>query len=250
MESNKSLMQQIADLLASGELGFHPYSWAFGVVDVSIVPRLFPERIVRISVPGDDWNDSPLGSTAKTLAKLVEDGDLDIAIGYKKIEEKEKFIMKRYIALYKDSAVRDTQICKEDPDTVSLVDDDAWEDWPDAPVYIGLFSAMSEDEAKKAAAESQGCSPACIWLIDLNEDDEYNYLLKFAAGADFEVGELAEKQLRALWTAFCFHESLDVDTAEYDAKLRALYQQMPGYSISCSWCDYEGFGRYMCEFLV
>lgn len=54
MENNKSLVQQIADLLASGELGFHPYSWAFGVVDVAIVPRLFPERIVRISVPEDD----------------------------------------------------------------------------------------------------------------------------------------------------------------------------------------------------
>lgn len=30
MENNKSLVQQITDLLASGELGFHPYSWAFG----------------------------------------------------------------------------------------------------------------------------------------------------------------------------------------------------------------------------
>lgn len=158
--------------------------------------------------------------------------------------------MKRYIALYKDSATRDTQICKEDPSTVSLVDDDAWEDWPDAPVYIGLFSAMSEDEAKKAAAESQGCSPACIWLISLDEDGEFGYLLKFAAGADFETGELAEKQLRALWTAFCFHEGLDVDTAEYDAKLQALYQQLPGDRASCSWYDYEGFGRYMCELLV
>lgn len=251
MENNKSLVQQITDLLASGELGFHPYSCAFGVVDVEIVPRVFPERIVRISVPEDDWNAGPLGGTAKTLAKLVENGDLKIAVGYKKFEEeKEKANMKRYIALYKDSAVRDTQICKEDPSTVSLLDDDVWEDWPDAPVYIGLFSAMSEDEAKKAAAESQGCSPACIWLIDLNEDDEYNYLLKFAAGADFEVGELAEKQLRALWTAFCFHENLDVDTAEYDAKLQALYQQLPGDRTSCSWYDYEGFGRYMCELLV
>lgn len=251
MESNKSLMQQIADLLASGELGFHPYSWAFGVVDVAIVPRLFPERIVRISVPEDDWNDGPLDGTAKTLAKLVENGDLKIAVGYKNIEEeKEKITMKRYIALYKDSAVRDTQICKEDPDAVSLVDDDVWEDWPDAPVYIGLFSAMSEVEAKKAAAESQGCSPACIWLISLDENGEFGYLLKFAAGADFETGELAEKQLRALWTAFCFHESLDVDTVEYDAKLQALYQQLPGDRASCSWYDYEGFGRYMCELLV
>lgn len=250
MESNKSLVQQIADLLASGELGFHPYSWALGVVDVAIVPRLFPERIVRISVPEDDWNADPLDGTTKMLAKLVENGDLKIAVGYKKAEEKETNIMKRYIALYMDSAVRDTQICKEDPSTVSLLDDDVWEDWPDAPVYIGLFSAVSEAEAKKAAAESQGCSPACIWLISLDEDGEYNYLLKFAAGADFETGELAEKQLLALWTAFCFHEDLDVDTAEYDAKLQALYQQLPGDRTSCSWYDYEGFARYMCELLV
>ena len=39
------------------------------------------------------WKDNagPLGGTAKTLAKLVENGDLKIAIWYKKIEkEKEK----------------------------------------------------------------------------------------------------------------------------------------------------------------
>lgn len=158
--------------------------------------------------------------------------------------------MKRYIALYKDSATRDTQICKEDPSTVSLVDDDVWEDWPDAPVYIGLFGAMSESEAKKTAAESQGCSPACIWLISLDEDSEFGYLLKFASGADFEVGEMAEKQLRALWTAFCFHENLDVGTAEYDAKLQTLYQQLPGDRTSCSWYGYESFGCYMCKLLI
>ena len=39
-------------------------------------------------------------------------------------------------------------------------------------------------------------------------------------------------------------------TAEYEAKLQALYQQLPGDRASCSWYDYEGFGRYMCEFLV
>lgn len=157
--------------------------------------------------------------------------------------------MKRYIALYKDSTTRDTQICKEDPSTVSLLDDDVWEDWPDAPVYIGVFSAMDIEEARKAAAEAEGCDPACIWLNPL-DDGEYNYLLKFAAEADFETGELAEKQLRALWTALCFHESLDVDTAEYDAKLQALYQQLPGDRTSCSWCDFEGFDRYMGELLA
>lgn len=88
MESNKSLMQQIADLLASGELGFHPYSWAFGVVDVSIVPRLFPERIVRISVPGDDWNDSPLGSTAKRWPSWSKTAIWTSPLGTKRLKKR------------------------------------------------------------------------------------------------------------------------------------------------------------------
>ena len=158
--------------------------------------------------------------------------------------------MDLYLALYKSTAVRDAQICKGDPSEVSPLDDNAWEDRPEASVYIGLFSATDADQALKATAAAEGCDSACIWLIPLVEGTELDYLLKFAASADFETGELAEKQLRALWTAFCFHENLDVDTAEYDAKLQALYQQLPGDRTSCSWYDYEGFSRYMREFLV
>lgn len=219
-------------------------------MDVKSVPRVLPERIIHISAPEDDWNDNPLFGTAKKLAKLVEDGDFYMDIGYPETEEKEKFFMKRYIALYKDSATRDTQICKEDPAAVSPLDDDGWEDCPNALVYIGLFNGMSRDMARKEVSKSEGCDPTCIELVQVGDQEEYNYLLKFTAGADFETGDLAEKQLRALWTAYCFHEDMNVDTTEYDAKLLTLYQQLPGKRDSCSWYDFEGFGRYMCEFLV
>ena len=104
--------------------------------------------------------------------------------------------------------------------------------------------------ARKEVSKSEGCDPTCIELVQVGDQEEYNYLLKFTAGADFETGDLAEKQLRALWTAYCFHEDMNVDTTEYDAKLLTLYQQLPGKRDSCSWYDFEGFGRYMCEFLV
>ena len=133
-------------------------------MDVKSVPRVLPERIIHISAPEDDWNDNPLFGTAKKLAKLVEDGDFYMDIGYPETEEKEKFFMKRYIALYKDSATRDTQICKEDPAAVSPLDDDGWEDCPNALVYIGLFNGMSRDMARKEVSKSEGCDPTCIEL--------------------------------------------------------------------------------------
>ncbi|WP_289026717.1 hypothetical protein [uncultured Flavonifractor sp.] len=156
--------------------------------------------------------------------------------------------MKKYIALYQSGAVRDAQLCKEDPGTASPLDEDVWEDCFDAQVYIGLFYGMDEQAARKAAAESEGCSQNCVCLVPVAEQEEFHYLLKFAAGADFNAGGLAERQLRALWTAYCFHESLDVDTAGYDRRLQALYQQLPaGDTI---WHSFGEFGNYMCKHLV
>ena len=46
--------------------------------------------------------------------------------------------MKRFVAVYDEAAVRDTQICKEDPNSVSPEMDDVWEDWPNAVSYTHL----------------------------------------------------------------------------------------------------------------
>ena len=45
--------------------------------------------------------------------------------------------------------------------------------------------------------------------------DEFNFILEFIEAADFNE-PIAIVQLRALWTAFCFHHNLDCDTREYD----------------------------------
>lgn len=159
--------------------------------------------------------------------------------------------MKRYIALYKGEATRDTQICKEDPSKVSPLDDDVWEDWPDAPVYIGLFSGMSELAAKKEAAISQGCDPACIDMVPIGDQEEFNCLLKFASMALFEGDALhGAQQLKALWTAYCFHEDLTEGSPEYTARLRAIYHQIPRSAPNCNWNGFEGFACYMGDFLV
>ena len=94
--------------------------------------------------------------------------------------------MKRFVAVYDEAAVRDTQICKEDPNSVSPEMDDVWEDWPNAPMYIGLFAGVDEAGATKAACETESCDANCIRLIPVGDyDEEFHYLLKFAAGAEF-----------------------------------------------------------------
>ena len=159
-------------------------------------------------------------------------------------------MMKKYIALYRNNAARDTQICKENPDTVSHLDDDVWEDCPDAQVYIGLFCAVNEEQAIESAAATEACDKNCICVIPIGDKEELNYLLKFAAGNEEPNNELAEKQLRALWTSYCVHERLDVDTELYQATLESLYKQLPGNHSSYSWTGYNGFAAYMGKYLI
>ena len=135
--------------------------------------------------------------------------------------------MKRFVAVYDEAAVRDTQICKEDPNSVSPEMDDVWEDWPNAPVYIGLFAGVDEAGATKAACETESCNANCIRLIPVGDyDEEFHYLLKFAAGAEFWTDGLPAEHLRALWMSYCFHEALTVDMPEYAAKLEILFNHL------------------------
>lgn len=60
--------------------------------------------------------------------------------------------------------------------------------------------------------------------MDINT--EFAYMRSFIVGADFELDNLPLKQLRALWTAFCFHNGLDVDSNIYDVYLRQLWEAL------------------------
>ena len=152
--------------------------------------------------------------------------------------------MKRFVAVYDEAAVRDTQICKEDPNSVSPEMDDVWEDWPNAPVYIGLFAGVDEAGATKAACETESCDANCIRLIPVGDyDEEFHYLLKFAAGAEFWTNGLPAEHLRALWMSYCFHEALTVDMPEYAAKLEILFNHLPDDHSGIWWTSFQEFAK-------
>lgn len=87
-------------------------------------------------------------------------------------------------------------------------------------------------------------------------DDELQYILMFAKETDFFF-EVAQKQLRSLWTAYCLHKGYECDTLQYDTNLNWVWGELLQNS-SCSWRDDEDegvvgfdlFDDYMCEEVV
>ena len=71
--------------------------------------------------------------------------------------------------------------------------------------------------------------------------DEFNFILEFIEWADFDE-IIAVKQLRALWTAFCFHHNVDCDTREYDSCVLEMWNYLTD-NISNPWSslDFDGF---------
>jgi len=55
--------------------------------------------------------------------------------------------------------------------------------------------------------------------------NEFEFLREFAASNTFSY-PTAREQLRALWTAYCLHNDIDVDTRNYDNGISALWLEM------------------------
>lgn len=87
----------------------------------------------------------------------------------------------------------------------------------------------------------------------ISREAELKYLEAFAYQSDFGE-ELSRKQLRALWTAYCFHHNLDVDTAGYDNDLLGLWSHInkavDAVTEESDWSCYDKFDGYMCVCLV
>ena len=87
---------------------------------------------------------------------------------------------------------------------------------------------------------------------NINVEAEFKYLLDFAKGADFFF-RTQRVQLRSLWTAYCFHANMDVDTKAYDRDLRLVWEALPVNREEDSGGDfstYELFDDFMCVVLV
>ena len=83
----------------------------------------------------------------------------------------------------------------------------------------------------------------------INQEAEMEYLKEFARQNCFD-GENIRDQLRCLWTAYCFHDGLDVDTLGYDNDLFALWGIMMEETETGGWKDYDSFDNFMCKYLV
>ena len=51
---------------------------------------------------------------------------------------------------------------------------------------------------------------------------ELEFICEFAKESDLEY-EIAQRQLRSLWTAYCFHNNIDCDTRRYDNDLSTIW---------------------------
>ena len=84
----------------------------------------------------------------------------------------------------------------------------------------------------------------------ISQEAESEYLKEFARQNCFD-GEAIMDQLRCLWTAYCLHHGLEVDTLEYDKELAGLWYALAETEPEAAgWKDYDSFDNYMCKFLV
>lgn len=77
---------------------------------------------------------------------------------------------------------------------------------------------------------------------------ELDYLKNFARESHLDE-DLCRDQLRCLWTAYCFHRNIDVDTSRYDEDLQELWEVVDEPDCD-DWHDFDTFDNFMCRYLV
>ena len=98
-----------------------------------------------------------------------------------------------------------------------------------------------------------GYSDACPIIeqqdSSFNLTHEMAHLMDFAAIND--SGDLlAREQLRALWTAYCFHADWNPDTASYDSAMLSIWERMREAGQTRGYKDFDDFDNFMCGLLV
>lgn len=86
--------------------------------------------------------------------------------------------------------------------------------------------------------------------VSNERSQELQYIISFAEESCFEM-EPAHSQLRSLWTAYCLHHNLDVDTGKYDHDLMAIWAQVSATEgDTACWSDFGSFDAFMSADLV
>lgn len=84
----------------------------------------------------------------------------------------------------------------------------------------------------------------------MDRKSEFNYLRQYIAESCFDE-EICRDLLRMLWTAYCLHHGLDVDTSGYDNDLLELWSELEKTGDgTADWSNYDDFDNFMCAYLV
>lgn len=89
-----------------------------------------------------------------------------------------------------------------------------------------------------------------VYSSYISTSAEYKFLFDYAAKSCFDEG-ICRDRLRILWTAFCLHNHLDVDTSVYDRYLSMLWERVKETSDWHSvWDGSDWFENFMCAYLA
>lgn len=84
----------------------------------------------------------------------------------------------------------------------------------------------------------------------MSRKEELEFILAFIEESSFDE-ELVCQQLRSLWTAYCLHHSLDVDTRDYDADITTIWTVMSeNEDDNAYWSDFDSLSSFLCAELV
>ena len=84
----------------------------------------------------------------------------------------------------------------------------------------------------------------------MERNAEFKFMASFAMQSCFDE-DICRDQFRMLWTAYCLHHNLDVDTVNYDSDLRELWEAVSADQEDTSdWSDYDSFDHFMSRYLV
>ena len=84
----------------------------------------------------------------------------------------------------------------------------------------------------------------------MDRNAEFKFIVSFATQSYFDE-DICRDRFRMLWTAYCLHYDLDVDTASYDSYIRELWKAVAAdEEDTADWSDFDSFGNFMCRYLV
>ena len=76
-----------------------------------------------------------------------------------------------------------------------------------------------------------------------------NFIYDFVKASDFDYSDkITQRQLRALWTAYCMMFDYNVDTDAYYRNLGTIYYELGGENSNFG--SYDEFEKYMSDDLI